>query len=198
MIKFIAKTVAYYVSAALVGMAIGGLTIPAFPVLAANPVGQVGGITTEACTGRDGSVAMAVTASSAYTSGNIVGGKLKLFRALHEPRTGVVQSVRLTSKSAQTAEFDVTLFAGNPSNSTWTDKSAPAINAADVALAMAPIKLTIPYSGLGTHTVYGQDAIGRAVRIQDGEDLYAVITVVGTPTFTATTDLQLCVALLLD
>lgn len=147
-------------------------------------IGRTGGVTTEVC------VTTTVTASSAYVTGNVVGGLITLPNAFLIANAGILQSVRVTSKSTQTAEFDVTFFSSIPST-TFTDKTAPAIAAADVALVQPAIKLTNNYSGLGTHTVYGADNINRGVK-QVGSSAYAVITVVGTPTFTSTSDVQLC------
>lgn len=148
---------------------------------------------------------LVVTASSAYTANNEVGGlvtfpsllRLPVTTPSAAPLSGVLQSVRLTSKSVQTAEFDVTFFSGNPTASTWTDKSAPAITGADILLVEPPIKLTNNFSGLGTHTVYGADGIARSIKWTSTTG-YAIVTTPGTPTFTATSDLQLCAAVLQD
>ena len=73
----------------------------------------------------------AVTAGSAYTAGNIVGGLLRFancFRAAQP--TGLLQSVQIVSKSVQTTGFKLYLFSQQPTHTTWTDRSAPNINAA--------------------------------------------------------------------
>lgn len=154
------------------------------------------GQTLEAC------VPLVVTASSGYTAGNEVGqliGLLKLpaQQQYQGPWSGILESVRITSKSVQTAELDVTFFTGSPSNSTWTDKVTPSINLADVGLPKTVIKLTSTFSGLGTHTLYWQDSIASAI-IVNGATLYAVVTTPGTPTFNATSDLTLCATVLQD
>jgi hypothetical protein len=155
-----------------------------------NYMGRVGGVTKEVC------VTPTVTASSAYTAGNVVGGLITLPSAFLSTNSGILHAVRLTSKSVQTAEFDVTFFSAVPAT-TFTDKTAPSIVAADVLLAQPPIKLTNNFSGLGTHTVYGADAISRPVN-EVGASAYAVITTPGTPTFASASDLQLCAAWLED
>jgi len=134
-----------------------------------------------------------VTAAG-YGAGNEVGGLITIV----VPNTAaglVLQSVRLDFKDAQTAEFDVFQFSANPSNSTWTDKSAPAVNAADVFKVLPPIKLTNNSSGLGTHTVYGADAIGRALARSTTSDFFVVVTP-GTPTLGSTSDMQFCASYL--
>lgn len=161
-----------------------------------------GGWTDEACTGQGSNTALVVTASSAYTANNEVGPLLALQfgrTAVGTPApSGILQSVTLTSKSVQTAEFDVSFFISLPTT-TFTDKTTPSIAAGDVGLVRYPVKLTNNFSGLGTHTIYNQDQIARAVRLPPGGGIiWAIITTTGTPTFTATTDLQLCVGMLKD
>jgi hypothetical protein len=97
-------------------------------------------------------------------------------------------------KSVQTAEFDVYQLVGQPGNN-YTDTNAPAIAAGDAFRVLPPIKLTNAASGLGTHTVYGQDATARSLERSTATD-YFVIIVIGTPTPASTTDAQFCAAYL--
>ena len=97
-----------------------------------NYLGRVGGVTTEVC------AVPVITPSSAYSAGNSVGGLITLPAAFLSTNSGILQAVRLTSKSAQTLEFDVTFFSALPST-TFTDKTAPAIVAADALLAQPPM-----------------------------------------------------------
>ena len=157
--------------------------------LPSSYIGRFGGVTTEVC------VTPIVTAG-AYTAGYVVGGLITLPGAFLSANSGVLQSVRLTSKSAQTAEFDVTFFSAQPAT-VFTDKAAPSIAAADVALVQPPIKLTGASTGLGTGTTYGADAISRPIN-EVGSSAYALITTTGTPTFASTSDVQLCAAWLED
>jgi hypothetical protein len=101
-----------------------------------------------------------------------------------------LQSVRLTFKSVQTLEFDITFFSAAPTT-VFADHAAPVIAAADALLVQPPIKLTNNFSGLGTHTVYGADNVNRSVK-ELGSSAYAVVTSVGTPTLASTSDMQLC------
>lgn len=137
---------------------------------------------------------LVVTASSAYSAGNEVGGLVTL--TIPQTAAGqILVSVRLDFKDAQTAGFKVYQFSANPSNSTWTDKSTPSINAADVFKVLPPLSLAANDSGLGTHTVYGQDAINRALARLSTSDYFVIVTT-GTPTFGSTSDAQFCAAYL--
>ena len=162
------------------------------PTLAAVPsVTNVGGATIEVC------IAPTIQ-TSAYTTGyTLTGSFIPFANAVGTLGTGILQSVRIDIKSAQTAEFDVTFFAGVPSTS-LTINTAPGLSSADVLLAYPPIKLTSYYAGLsGTSTVYGFDGIGRAINLAQ-TTMYALVIVVGTPTFTTTSDFQICVTILRD
>ena len=175
-----------------------------FPTLAWADAGSVvttGAQTIEACTGAS----FLVTASSAYTAGNEVGPLIVLtptFRGVgsNPPDSGgIVQSIRLNFKDAQTGGFKAYQFSTNPSSSTWTDKTAPAINAADVFKVRPPITLSSADSGLGTHTNYGADLIGRLhVALGPTTTDYWVLVTTGTPTFGSTTDAQFCVTYMVD
>lgn len=137
-----------------------------------------------------------VTASSAYAANNEVGG-LMTFAALLDPSlfNGIVQSIRLRFKDAQTATFKLYLFKTNPTNSTWTDKTAPAINVADIPFAFGPFTLSTSDSGLGTCTLYELDAIAAAIQASSAT-LYGILVTTGTPTFGSTSDVSVEVTVL--
>lgn len=162
-----------------------------------GPPITAGGMTVSACS------TLVVTASSAYTAGNEVGGliSLKPFRSSAQgapDQGGVLQSIRLNFKDTQTAGFKAYEFSSNPSNSTWTDKSAPAIATADAFAVKGPISLTSNDSGLGSNnTVYNADAIARA-HVSATQTDYWVIVTTGTPTFGSTSDVQFCATYLVD
>ena len=163
----------------------------------AGAITTTGGMTIEAC------AVPVITASSAYTANNEVGPLITLTPTFRGTGTGapdaggIVQSIRLDFKDAQTTTFKAYEFSSNPSASTWTDKSGPSINAADVFKVLPPITLSVSDSGLGTHTVYGADQLARA-HVASGASDYWVLVTTGTPTFGSTTDAQFCVTYLVD
>ena len=138
-----------------------------------------------------------VTASSAYTAGNELGGLLTYSNAFGTQQSGVIQSVRAVCKSVQTTGLKVYFFTTNPTNSTWADKTTPAINAADVGYALGPFTLSSPDSGLGTITTWTLDGIGAAI-VASSTTLYAAAVVTGTPTFASTSDCTVTVTVLQD
>ena len=150
-------------------------------------LGRVGGVDNEVC------VSPTITSGSAYAAANSIGGLIVLPNSFLTANSGVLQSIRLTIQSTQTAEFDIVFFSAQPST-VFADKTTPALVASDAFLAQPVIKLTNSFSGLGGNTtIYGADRIGRGVK-EVGSSAYALITTTGAPTFASTSDAQLCAA----
>ena len=138
-----------------------------------------------------------VTASSAYTLNNQVGGLLTFASATGPLLSGILQSIRVTSKSVQTTGLKLYFFTTNPTNSTWTDKTAPAINAADIPFLAGEYTLGGADSGLGTHTIWNLDGIGKAFASATST-LYGILVTTGTPTFASTSDISVTISVLKD
>jgi hypothetical protein len=174
-----------------------GVAIPAslatLPALVASTaaIGQVGGKTSQV------SVTPTLTASSAYTAGNCVGGLMTFSSILLAAGSGVLQTLVLQCKSTQTATFKFYLYSANPSSSTFTNKSAPSINSADIAKLIGFWTLSTPDSGQGTHTIYVVDGVGHALNV-GATTLYGVLVTTGTPTFASTSDINMVLAVLED
>lgn len=168
------------------------VSIATLPALAAgtNAIGQVGGKTAKVA------VSPTVTAS-AYTTGNIVGGKITFSNALLTAGSGILESISVKSKTTQTASFALAIFDSNPSNSTWTDKTAPAINAADLPFLVGIYSLSVSPISLGTGSVYNLNGIGQALNA-GATTLYGILIVTGTPTFGSTSDITVTLGLLQD
>jgi hypothetical protein len=168
------------------------VSLAALPALVASTaaIGNVGGKTGKI------SVSPTVTAA-AYATGNIVGGKMTFSAALLTAGSGVLESITLKIKTVQTATFTLALFDSNPTNSTWTDKTASAINAADIPFHIGNFILNGPSSVLGTETIYNLNGIGKAINA-GASTLYGVLVVTGTPTFGSTTDISVVIEILQD
>lgn len=134
-----------------------------------------------------------VTASNAYGTNYVVGGLLTFPYAFPPSGGGAIQSVFVQVKKVENMGFTFTPFVSNPSNTTWTDASASAINAADVAAVRGAISLA-GSSVLGTHTTASAVQIGQTVNV-GGTTLYGVLTTNGSLTnnFGSTSDLTVCV-----
>lgn len=139
-----------------------------------------------------------VTAASAYAAGNTVGAKRTFASAIGATGGGVIQSARLTSKSVQSATFKLYIFSQDPTNTTWTDKATPAINVADLPYLITVLTFTGSDSGLGTHSLYTIEGVGKAFNCTSGTSLFGILITLGTPTFTATTDITVALNILQD
>ena len=149
--------------------------------------------------GKTSSVTVTPTVNtSAYTANYEVGGLMTFASVVGTVGSGLLQSVRLNCKSTQTTTFKLFLFNTNPANTTWTDHAAPAIVATDVPSIIEVVYLTTAESGLGTHTFYSVDSIGKSFVIPSGNSLYGVLTTTGTPTFASNSDISVTLNVIQD
>lgn len=147
--------------------------------------GGLGGILTTV------TVAQTVTASSAYTSGNAVGGLMTLSGAFRSASgSGLIQSVIVNTKSAQTTAIDVVLFNANPSASTCTDKTAFAVAAADFNKIVGVAHVT-DWTSDGTPSTGQAQNLAIPIAVGAGvTSFYACAVTRSTPTYAATTDVS--------
>jgi hypothetical protein len=129
--------------------------------------------------------------TTAYASGDVIGTKMTLANFVRAAAgSGVLQSVVVNSKSAQTLAVDVLIFSADPSASTFTDNAALAINAADFDKLIGVVHLT-DWTNLGTPSVAQQHGIGMGFKIPSGTSGYAVLVARGAITLASTSDLTL-------
>lgn len=114
-----------------------------------------------------------VTATNSYGANYVVGGLQTFTNAFTATGSGIIQSIKINMKKVESSGFTMILFDANPSNTTWTDAAAAAINAADVAKVKAVVALNA-YSGLGTHTALYADGLGIAINA-GATSLYGVL-----------------------
>jgi hypothetical protein len=141
-------------------------------------------------------VPQTVTASSAYTSGNAVGGLITIANAARvsgsagaSGTSGLLQSVSVDAKSAQTTQMDLLLFNANPSGTTCTDKTALAVAAADWNKWIGTAHITDWTSG-GTPSMGQAQNLAMPYVLASSTTLYGCLVTRSTPTFTATTDIS--------
>ena len=165
-------------------------------MLAATPAGTNNiGVVTVGGTSKV-TVSPVITAG-AYTTGNLVGPLMTFANALGVLQSGVLQSIRVASKTVQSAALTLHVFDTNPTNTTWTDKTAPGINVADIPYLVGSYPLGGASSPLGTHTIWNLDGIGKGINAAS-TSLYGILTVTGTPTFGSTSDISVSINCLKD
>ena len=154
--------------------------------------GNFGGKTVSIC------VTPTVTTSNAYGTNYVVGGLLTFANAFTSTGSGMLQGVTVNMKKVESIGFTFIPFSGNPSNSTWTDANAAAINAADVFAVRPPVPLSLN-SQLGTHTTASAAGLGQPLA-PGATTLYGVLIVSAALTnqFSAASDVQVCVQVLQD
>ena len=142
-------------------------------------------------------VALVVTAA-AYTAGNTMGGVIAFPGALRSPSlSGILNSVRVSDKKANTDGRVLWLFNANPTNSSFTDKTAPAIAAADIPKVIGRYVLGAANSDLGTHAQYATDGIGKVIQA-GATTLYGVLITQGTPTPNTSSDISVAIGVVQD
>jgi len=138
-----------------------------------------------------------VTASSAYASGNNVGGLLT-FTSVGRTSTGtgLLQDITVNFKSAQTAQLDfVWCGSDTPSSTTVTDKSAAALAVADFDKCRVIAHIT-DCTSMGTPSSCIAQGLAVPVALASGTSGYGWLITRGTPTFTATSDVKVSLGIL--
>lgn len=148
-------------------------------------------------------VAQTVTASSAYASGNAIGGLMtvagaaRVSGALGAAGTGgIVAGLTMNSKSLQTTQVDIFLFDANPAGSTCTDKTAFSLATADFDKVIGVITIPgTPANGAGWYAgTVGSTGVATyypaTYDLSSATSIFACAVTRGTPTYTATTDVS--------
>lgn len=139
--------------------------------------------------------------TTAYAAGDVIGTKMTFAgMARANGLTGLVQTAMIQCKSAQTFACDLIVFHTDPTNTTFTDNAALAVNAAD----FDKVALRIPFvagdwSALGTPSVAEVSAQGKLYKCASGTmTLFGVLVARGTPTLASTSDLKVILKGMLD
>lgn len=170
----------------------GAFCDPSAPVLGAGEahIGEVGGnivVSEQSPT---------VTASSAYSAGNVVGSLLTFADAARVAAgTGLLQDVTIYFKSAQTAQTDfMWCGASNVPNTTLTDKSAVSLSVSDFDKCRAiPV---VNCTSLGTPSVCTAGNLAFPFKLSSGTSGYGFLVTRGTPTFGSTSDVKVAVRII--
>lgn len=156
-------------------------------------IGKIGGETLVVA------VAPTVSTSPAYTSGDVIGTKMT-FAGFGRVSggTGLAQMVSIYSKSAQTFACDLLLFHTDPSNTTFTDNAALALNGADYDKLIDVVHIT-DWTNLGVPSFGKANGLAIPYKVASGAtDIYGVLVARATPTLASTSDLKVVVKGLLD
>ena len=133
--------------------------------------------------------------AAAYSAGNVVGSLLTFTEIERDTLTGgLIQSVTATFASGVVPTLDVIFFSATPSNSTFTDKAALAVNALDLSLVIGVAHLTDPtLLGASSPSVVQAQNLGIVSGALTNGTLYAVVVTRSAVTLGSTSDMILSV-----
>lgn len=134
------------------------------------------------------SVTPTVEATPDYSSGDVMGGKMTLANAARvSAGTGYIVGVRIASLADITVPIDVIFFKADPTNTTWTENSAVALNASDATMLVGAVQV-FNWFDLGTPVV-GFAECRIPFDIASGTSLYAVMIPRGTINLASASDI---------
>ena len=136
--------------------------------------------------------------AGAYTTGMVAGGKLTLSSAVRASGgSGIIQNVSVTKKTALTAPYDVYFFNTDPTNSTFTDNAALALNVADLPYLIGVAHCNDLVDN-GTPKTLQATSIALPFKLATGTSLFAVVVIRGGETLASTSALVVNVGILQD
>jgi hypothetical protein len=141
-----------------------------------------------------------VTASSAYSSGDVLGGALELPAAVrHAGASAILNTLLVTDVEEQDAAIELLIFDREPTQ-TYTDHEACPELDEDIAFLIAKVTIAngdyVSVGGLAINDISG---LGRPLKAAKGvSSLWVVPVLGGTPTYGATTDVRMLFAFLQD
>lgn len=138
--------------------------------------------------------------TSAYTAGDAVGAKRTITGALRISNgSGVLQSITILDRSNQKAALEVFIFDSDPAAATITDNAAFVFSTDDLKVLAHVTIAAADYITVNSKAVATIDGIGVTLKGANANtSLFAAVVAVGTPTYAATTDVQLIYGILQD
>jgi hypothetical protein len=139
-----------------------------------------------------------VSAAPAYTSGDVMGGLLTFATATRQAGgDGLIQSVTVHFKTAQTAPADFFWCNSNPlASTTLTDNAALAVNAADFAACRVVHVTDCTSMGASGPTVCQAENLALPYGLATGTTGYGFLVTRGAPTLGSTSDVAVSVRFL--
>lgn len=104
--------------------------------------------------------------------------------------SGVIRSAVLADKTLQSTDIDVLLFGANPASSTFTDNTAIAVHADDIAKLVGILSFAT-WEQFAANQISQLHDIGLHFKLAAGSTLYAVFVTRGAPTYASVSDLAL-------
>lgn len=142
-----------------------------------------------------------VSATPDYTVGDVIGGLMTVSDSLRDvsaAQSGIIHLVGMASQVDHSIDVDIIIFASNPTNSTFTDNSALAVDVDDAAKIVGVAQLTTRVD-LGTPIWSQATNLAIPIRVSSGKDFYAVaVDRTGGLNLAATDDITFVFGILQD
>lgn len=158
-----------------------------------NHLGEVGGNSTAAA------LSFTVSTSPAYTTGDVVGGKITIANALRASgKAALVQDLYVFDAANQKMAGNLLFFNADPTAATITDNSAFAYGS-DAAKQIGKIDILVSdWTTINGKATLHLKNLGALVRAASGTTIYAAFVTTSTPTFATSGDLAGALGLLRD
>lgn len=138
-----------------------------------------------------------VSTTPAYTAGDAIGGKITIANAVRvSGGVSILQSIHILDRANQKPAGTILIFNADPSAATITDNSAFVFSTDDLKVVASIPVAAFDYVTINSKAVATLRNIGAEVKVASGTTLYAAFVAANTPTFVATSDLQLIFGLL--
>lgn len=139
-----------------------------------------------------------ITASSAYTSGDVVGGLLTFTPSFNNlPGTGEVRQAIISDNDKQGKPMTLYLFQNSAGLTDFADKTNFAPTASDLRLCIGIIPINNQVAFSVTGFTYAQN-FAVPVQSADTLGLFGYLVVSGTPTYTTTSSLTIQLSVIQD
>jgi len=139
-----------------------------------------------------------VVDTSAYATGELIGGKLTLSNATAiNVFSGIINNVVIIDKDKEAADLDVVFFDTDPTATTFTDQAAFDPDDADLLNIICTVSVTTDVAFSDNGMSYANN-VNCPFRTPGVSTIYAAIVSRGTPTYTSSSDLLLRVGILQD
>lgn len=140
-----------------------------------------------------------VTASAAYSSGNVVGSLITFSNAVRAPgQGGIIHSAFLHDLAGQAGTYDLFLFKLAPT--AQTNKTAIALTAADNAKLLGVISFAaVSLGAASTQGISSNLGTGFTFKCDTTSmNLFGILVTRGTPTYVGTTDVSIDLSIIPD
>lgn len=136
-----------------------------------------------------------VVQAAAYSANDLAADKIELANAVERAGGGgEIVATLLHDKAAQAVSYDLVFFNADPSATTFTKNSALTVADADLAKICGVHQLTSNIAFAASNITRGEAFRPLPFVLAGGTSLYAALITRGTPTFAATSDVTLQVA----